>query len=280
MPAPQAAMMQNLAKLKFQSFAIKLPTGWNQPQGPAGDQYRKAFKSDELAAMPMPMPPALFLPATVNKYHVDTAKKISDQFTDFIDGICSAICSAWSQWQMAATLTGVMVNAVTAAGGQVVGPPLFPLIMASAPKSTPNMLKYSMAVANTISTGWLSYTATIKVPGLPWYPAFAAFPGPVAPPMPNVPVPVIALTQVTATMQMQMLKMQMIGALGDPMAPHHQQLFESIADAVEKCFQLWQTTTMVTNVLGMGPIPTFAPPVVPAGPVLGGMANMTPGGFT
>ena len=71
-----------------------------------------------------------------------------------------------------------------------------------------------------------------------------------------------------------------IGALGDPMAPHHQQLFESIADAVEKCFQLWQTTTMVTNVLGMGPIPTFAPPVVPAGPVLGGMANMTPGGFT
>lgn len=272
--------MQNLAKLKFQSFAIKLPTGWNQPQGPAADQYRKAFKSDELAAAPTPMPPNLFLPASVNKYHVDSANRVSQDFNNFIDGICSAICSAWGQWQLAATMTGVMVNAVIAVGGQVVGPPLFPLIMASAPKHTPNLLKYSLAVANTISTGWLSYTATIKIPGLPFYPAFAAFPGPMAPPMPNVPVPVAALTQVPVSMSMMALKGQMIGALGDPMAPHHMQLFESIADAVEKCFQIWQTTTMVTNVMGMGPIPTFAPPVVPAGPVLGGMANMLPGGFT
>lgn len=280
MPAPQAAMMQNLAKLKFQSFAIKLPTDWKQPQGEAGDQYRKAFKPTELAAIPTPMPPSLFLPATVNKYHVDTANKISQQFTSFIDGICSAICSAMSQWHTMAGMTGVMVNAVTASGGQVVGPPLLPLILPSAPKATPNELKYSMAVANTISTGWLSYTASIKVPGLPWYPAFAAFPGPVAPPMPNVPVPVIALTQVTTSLSMSALKSQMIAALGDPMAPHHQQLFESIADAFEQCFQIWQASTMVNNVLGTGPIPTFAPPFVPAGPVLGGVANMPPGGFT
>jgi hypothetical protein len=36
---------------------------------------------------------------------------------------------------------------------------------------------------------------------------------------------------------------------------------------------------MVTNVLGTGPVPTFAPPYVPVGPVVGGVANMTPGGF-
>jgi hypothetical protein len=161
----------------------------------------------------------------------------------------------------------------------VAGPPLTPLILASAPKASPNELKYSNAIAQAIGTGWLTYTATIKVPGLPWYPAFAAFPGPVAPPMPNIPVPVAALTQVPVSISKNVLKMQMIGLLGDPMAQHHKELFDCVADAFEKCFNVWQASTMVTNVLGMGPIPTFAPPFVPAGPVLGGIANMPPGGF-
>jgi len=71
----------------------------------------------------------------------------------------------------------------------------------------------------------------------------------------------------------------MVGNLADPLAPHHAQLFESVASAFEQCFQIWQASTMVTNVLGTGPVPTFAPPFVPAGPVIGGMGNMLPGGF-
>jgi hypothetical protein len=272
-------MMQELAKMQFRSFAIKLPVNWQQPQGQAAEPYRQALSPDKLVGMIPPFPPALFVAATVAKPHCETAQKISDKFTSFIDGICSAICSAWSQWQSLAVLTGVTVNGPIAAGGQVVGPPLYPLIMASAPKSTPNELKYSNAIAQAVSNGWMTYTATIKVPGLPFYPAFAAFPAPVAPPMPNVPVPVVALTQVTVAVSKNMLKTQMIGNLADPMALHHKELFDSVADAFEKCFQLWQTTTMVTNVLGTGAVPTFAPPVVPAGPVVGGVGNMTPGGF-
>ena len=87
-------------------------------------------------------------------------------------------------------MVGVVINGrhrVT--GGQVVGPPLTPLILAQAPKGSPQELKYTNAIANVIGTAWLAYTATIKVPGLPWYPAFAAFPSPVAPPTPNVPMP-------------------------------------------------------------------------------------------
>jgi hypothetical protein len=144
---------------------------------------------------------------------------------------------------------------------------------------TPQEAKYSNAIAQVIGTGWLSYTASIRVPGLPWYPAFAAFPGPMAPPTPNVPVPVAALTQVAVSVSKQALKGQMIGALADPEAFHHKELFESVADAFEKCFQIWQTATQVTNVLGTGPIPTFAPPFVPVGPVVGGIGTMTPGGF-
>ena len=70
MPAPQASMMQQLAKLQFQSFAIKLPTDWRQPQGnPAAKQYSDAFPPADRAGCRRPMPPALFLPASMNKNH-------------------------------------------------------------------------------------------------------------------------------------------------------------------------------------------------------------------
>jgi hypothetical protein len=272
--------MKELAKLQFRTFAIKLPVNWTTPsEQEAARQYVNAFTPSERMGVPPAMPPALFLPASINKYQCDTAKEISDKLTKYIDGICEAICSAWSQWQMAATLTGVMINAVTAVAGQVVGPPWGPLILASAPKATPQEIKYSNAIANAISQGWLTYQSTIKVPGLPWYPAFAAVPAPVAPPMPNIPAPLMALTQMTVSVSQAQLKGAMIANLGEPKAAHHQELFDCIAGAFEKCFTLWQTTTMVTNVLGTGPVPTFAPPFVPVGPVVAGVGNMLPGGF-
>jgi hypothetical protein len=269
-----------LAKVKFAGFSLKVPTGWQQPQGdPQGKQYGDAFKPDEKTSAPDTMVPPLFQPASLNKYHTDTQKKLNQQFGDFIDGMCSAVCSAWSQWQSTASMAGIIVAAVTASGGQMVGPPLQGLILPSAPKTTPMAIKYSTAIATAIGLGWLSWSSSIKIPGLPFYPAFAAFAGPMAPPTPNVPVPLAALTQVTAPLMCQTLKGQMTGLLGDPMAPFAKELFESISDAFEKCFNIWQPSTMVTNVLGLGPIPTFAPPFVPVGPVVGGTATMAPGGL-
>jgi len=280
MPAPQASAMQQLAKLAFSSKGIKVPTDWKANAGAPSGHYSRAFKSGELATAPDTMVPPLFLPQTMNKYCTDAQKKMNQQFGAYIDGICSAICSAWSQWQTAATMVGVVINAVTATGGQIVGPPLTPLILAQGPKGTPQEMKYTNVIANVIGTAWLSFTATVKVTGMPWYPAFAAFPGPVAPPMPNIPCPFAALTQVPVSISKDVLKAQMVGQLGDPKALHHQELFESIADAFEKSYNLWKVSTMVTNVLGTGPIPTFAPPFVPVGPVVGGVGTMTPGGFT
>jgi hypothetical protein len=225
------------------------------------------------------MPPNLFLPANMKKDSCETADKISDVIGKYIDGICSAICSAWSQWQTAATLVGVMVNGPTASAGQVVGPPMGPLIMSTGPKATPMELKYTTTISNVIGTAWLSYTAGIKVPGMPWYPAFAAFPSPVAPPTPNIPCPVIAISNAAAAVGAAALKGQMVGMHGDPQAQWHKEIFESVSDAFEKCHKIWEPSTQVTNVLGTGPVPSFAPPYVPVGPVVGGVGNMTPGGF-
>jgi hypothetical protein len=269
--------VQQLARLKFTSFNLKVPSNWRDPAGDAGDHYSRAFKPDEKASSPG-MPP-LFQPASLNKYHTDTQKMHIGKIGGFIDDMCSAICSAWSQWQTAATLVGVVIAGPVATGGQIVGPPWTPLILASAPKSTPMEMKYSNVIAQVIGTAWLTFTSTVKVTGMPWYPMFAAVPSPVAPPAPNVPCPFGVLMQVPVSISASVLKMQMVGQLADPQAPFSSELFESISDAFEKTYNLWKMSTMVTNVLGTGPVPTFAPPYVPVGPVVGGMGNMTPGGF-
>jgi hypothetical protein len=198
----------------------------------------------------------------------------------FLDKTSEAICSAWADWQMKASMAGILVNGPTASAGQLVGPPWNLTILKDGAKSTPSELKYTNVIATVLGAAWLTYTATVKIPGLPFYPAFTAFPLAMAPPTPNVPVPFAALAQVPVSIAPPLLKTQMVAMLADPRAPFHAELFESVIDAFDKMFKIWQTTTMVTKVLGSGPVPTFAPPYVPAGPVLGGLATMAPGGLT
>lgn len=271
-------MMQQLARLKFTSFNLKVPSNWQEPSGDAADHYGKAFKDNEKSSAPG-MPP-LFQPATMNKYHVDSQKMHIAKIGKFIDDTMSAIASAWGQWQSLSTMVGIVIAGPTASGGQIVGPPMTPLILASAPKNTPNEAKYSQVIASVIGMSWMTFTATVKVPGLPLYPAFAAMPSPIAPPAPNVPIPFAALTQVPTSISSSVMKMQMVSQLGDPQAPFHKELFEAITDSFEKTYTLWKVSCMVTNMLGTGPVPTFAPPYVPLGPVVGGVATMPPGGFT
>jgi hypothetical protein len=195
----------------------------------------------------------------------------------FIDQISEAIHTAWETWQVSATLVGVSISGVMAAGGSVVGPPLAPLILTNGPK-TPAALKYVQIIAGVIGDAWVQLTASMKVPGLPWYPAFAALPSSVAPPTPNIPGPVVLLIMNPTAVSKAILKNAMVlkhaGA-----SSSDQNLYEALADAFEQAFDTWKVSTMVTNVLGTGPVPTFAPPYVPVGPVVGGTATMTPGGF-
>ncbi len=270
--------MSQLARMNFTAFNLKVPQNWRDPQGdPAAAHYRDAFKPEE--KMGVPGLPPLFQPATMNKYHVDTQKQHIATVGAFLDGITSAICTAWATWQAAATMSGILINGPTASLGALMGPPMAPLIFANGPKTTPNLLKYTNVVASVIGSAWTLFTATVKFPGLPLFPALAAFPGPMAPPTPGVPVPFAALTQVPAAITANVLKAQMIGQLGDPQAPFHKELFGSIAAAFEASYNLWTVSCMVNVLSTVSPIPTFAPPYVPVGPVVGGSAVLMPGGL-
>ena len=61
----------------------------------------------------------------------------------------------------------------------------------------------------------------------------------------------------------------MSAALASPDAAKKQAI-EAIAVGVSTGFLAWLGSQMVTNVLGHGPVPTFAPPAVMAGPVVNG----------
>jgi len=276
MPAPQKSQLAEMAKLNFKAKAIGLPVKWSTP---GGEQYTKAFSPSELVNPPDAA--SVFLAKSPNKYHVQTQKEIGKGFADFIDKISGAICDAIDKWMKLTSIAGMVITGPVGMvlPGNVVGPPLMPFILASAPVNTPQLMKYSNAVAQAISTAWQTWQ--IGLMGQLMYPPFAAFPGPMAPPTPCVPMPLISFSSPGESMlSPATLKAQMIANLGDPEALHHQELFEAVAQAFNTTFTLFKATTLVQNVLGTGPIPTFAPPFVPVGPVVGGTSVPTPGVLT
>lgn len=273
MPAPQKSILSKLSKINFVSKNINLPINWDHP----GDQYPDAFHESEKNVPPNP-PMNLFQEPTLNKYHVDTARDIGKKFEDYIEGICSAICDGIDKWMKMTPIAGVIINGPvgTLFPGCVTGPPLMPLIFATAPKRTPQELKYSRAISNAIGTLWLPWHMGLA--GTLMYPPFAAFPGPLAPPTPNVPLPLAAFSSPGETgLSPDSLKNMMEANLAEPTALHASDLFDSVSRAFNTIFQTFKTTTIVQNVLGTGPVPTFAPPVVPAGPVLAGTVIPVPG---
>jgi hypothetical protein len=282
MPAPQASAMQQLARATFMGKNLRVPSDWQEPSGdPAAKQYGQAFKDSEKATSPGA--PPLFTPASLNKYHTDAQKKLISDFGQFIDGICSAICSAWSQWQSTATMAGFVVTGPMVMGGIIPPVPWMPLIMASAPKGTPMMAKYSTTIATVITQQWTMLAATITL-AAPFtaYPMFATFPSPVVPPpgIPNpVPIPLAAIPTIADPLvSMNTTKGLMVAQHADPKAPYSAELFESICTAFENCYTIWKNSTMLNNVMAMGAVPSWTP-VSPAGPVVG-TAMMMPGGMT
>jgi hypothetical protein len=210
MPAIQPIKL--LGAAKFLSHGLKLPVNFKKPTGdPAGKQYSDAIKPEEKVAIPQLIPP-WFLPAEVNKYYQDSCDKIGKEFKDLHDDMCDAVAFAHQQWKLLAKFQNIQVMAVSAIGtpGCLDGPELEGLIK-TFPKIIPwmgNKAKHRDAIAKGVSKCFKNWQGQVTVPGLPWYPAFAAFPGPQAPPMPNVPTPLIAcvsakVTDIMAPMQMK-----------------------------------------------------------------------------
>lgn len=194
-----------------------------------------------------------------------------------IETLTKAVCSAWAIWQSSLTLVGVVINGPVASGGKLIGPPIEPLIRANLP---PGFKQFVEPVARGLDQQLQLFCATVTVPGLPWYPSFAAMPGS-APPTPNVPCPLLVIAGGAANLLSRTNLMQaMFTRLPLPRPNGSEQVCAAISAGIEAAVQPWLASTMVTMVLGSGPVPAYSPPYVPVAPVVGGVGNQVPGGMT
>jgi len=190
---------------------------------------------------------------------------------DLTEQLADAVGRAWVTWQSAASIVGVFINGPTANGGQVVGPPLSSLIMSEAAGVD---VSAARALSDAIGSAHATFTAILKMLGNPVFPSFAAMPSPVAPPTPSIPVPVSA----TSANIGPFFALERGVALQDPRKRQEASAASAVARAMPDAVAFWMPLALV-NLLGTGPVPTFAPPYVPVGPVIGGVANSPPGGI-
>jgi hypothetical protein len=283
-------MMIEEAKRRFRSFQLKAIASSGSAMLPVfrppvtgisslvGDKSMIPSSPLPQTAAPLPMPPALFLAASNSAQDVANQKQYSQELSDYIDGICRALCNAHDQWRRLAYFRDVIINAVTAAGGGLDGPGAQMVIIAFAPMTGALgwAQQYSSAIAAGIQDSWNNFQRCITVPGLPWYPSFVAVPSPVAPPTPNVPMPLITCASNSIMIEATMIRDSIKRKLGTP-GPFSDQLFEAVAGAFSQAVKMWLPMQMITQVKGTGPVPTFAPPFIPAGPVVGGKVISEPG---
>ena len=198
---PPLNMINILADLYFVGQNKKIPVQWKQPQGQESDDgkakdkasnYANAFTASEKVGIPEPL--CYFWPASTNKLHVDSCKEIGGRMKEFVHNMLSAIKEAHDIWRFTAHFKDLKIMSLSAIGtaGCLSGPKLAIKTMPSAMKMSTwgdNIQKWIDAVHDGVSDCFEQWQKKVMVPGLPWYPAFVAFPGPVAPPVPNVPMP-------------------------------------------------------------------------------------------
>ncbi len=298
-----------LADLEFASKQHKMPPkdSWKAPQGrESKENYRTGVGSSKWG----PMYPAAdgvvtyFATQDPQKYHFDAAKEATKNYKDFVHTMLDAVKYAFNIWKMTLYFKSLKINGPVAVGSKgCLTSSMLPVgrhadlgcacgfftTFLSFPKHAMYMhhdyyADWRDAVGLGVAKCLKRYVDNVMVPGLPWYPAFAAFPGPVAPPMPNVTTPLMAcpsvkMHQLTVANH---IKSAIIQDFKDSLKDKsndsvYKTVFGAIAQSLSVGFTMWLATQTVSLVMGTGQIPTFAPPWVPVGPVINGQNIPTMG---
>lgn len=201
------------------------------------------------------------------------------KWSDYVTRVGSAIRFAVETWQGAATINGVRINGAiaTAPPGCVTGPGISGLVFVMSPQRTEEERVFTAAISTALGAAWSSYTSSIRVAGLTWYPSFASFPGPMAPPTPNVPCSLSLLRQSAASLIPPVLAPAI--AVRAMAVPGNWEIADAVASWFLSYFLSWSYRVQVKMVLGSGPVPSYSPPAVMAGPVVEGRGNMARGGL-
>jgi hypothetical protein len=197
---------------------------------------------------------------------------------DLFDPVAGAIQSAFDLWRQAARFADIMIQGPLAIGrpGCLSGPRIEPYILSQAPRlAAPGEEEaFLTAVAQTVSDRFADWQDQVTVPALPWYPMFAAWPGPMAPPFPNTPFPLGACVSagLAGVASAAALAATILDRLPAPLRPKWQGRARLVAVETSGMFVRLLVSRQVMNVLGEGPAPTFSPHTKPVAPVIDGRA--------
>jgi hypothetical protein len=286
MPALNTQLMLATARARFSGFKLRLPKAGGISPSPLktggsltlGGSGLTSGRQQPLRGTPLSCPPALFLAASDDTRDIELQRTRSDAMDSYLSRICEAIGQAHTAWRQRAVLVNVTINGPMAIGGTLTGAGIGADIRLRAPREGAWQTPRSEAIAAGIGFCWENWQRSVVVGNMLWYPAFAAWPGPIVPPMPNIPCPVVALAppvQLSSALLKSNMRMRYKGDNEWP-----DELFEAVAAGFETAVQIWTQSQMVMNVLGTGPVPTFAPPYVPVGPVVGGTGTQLPGAWS
>ena len=193
-----------------------------------------------------------------------------------------AFAHAHSSWRQGAYFKGVTINGPVANGppGCLKGPSIAGRMNQYHDIQNLTAMETDIyeAIRDGVAEAFELWRASVKVPMLAWYPMFAAFPGPQAPPAPNLPTPLSALTSMSPDVLVPpnlkaRIDLKLPQALRHPIISG---FLNALTINISSLLLGWIATQIVTGVLGKGPVPTFAPPYVPVGPVLGGSVIENP----
>lgn len=132
------------------------------------------------------------------------------------------------------------------------------------------------ALARVLAGAWNEWAAGFQMHLPKAYPSLAAVPGRFAPATPVADAPSLAqgTSHGEASLKSTQLSSRLTSALqihaaktsgGNPAAA-----MQNLAAWVDGSFGAWKAGVKMTGLLGKGPVPTFAPPYVPVGPVVAG----------
>jgi hypothetical protein len=140
----------------------------------------------------------------------------------------------------------------------------------------------AQALASELGAAWREWADgfRLNLPGA--YPKLAAVPSPMAPPTPASGAYPIA--QGTSAGEHRLSAGTLAPRLASAIRLHAGReasgldgAIKELATWVEGSFRDWKLNAQIVGVMGKGPIPSFAPPYVPVGPVVMGENLSTPG---
>jgi len=138
------------------------------------------------------------------------------------------------------------------------------------------------ALARELGGAWRAWSDGFQLSLAGAYPKLAAVPGPMAPPTPaSGAFPISRSTSAGEhRLSAAMLSPRLVSTLR-PIAGREVSGLDSaikeLTTWVEASFRDWKVAAQLVGVMGKGPIPSFAPPYVPVGPVVMGDNISGPG---